>query len=36
MTTGAIVMMTFGCVVVFGGLFTAIGVALKKEKCQNM
>ncbi|WP_410208670.1 MetS family NSS transporter small subunit [Fusobacterium sp.] len=36
MTTGAVVMMTFGCVVVFGGLFTAIFVALKKEKCQEI
>lgn len=31
MTVGAIVMMTFGCVVVFGGLFVAICVALKKD-----
>ena len=32
MGSSAIAMMSFGCIIVFGGLFTSIIIALKKEK----
>lgn len=32
MNTGAVIMMVFGCTVVWGGLLLSIGITLKKEK----
>lgn len=35
MNTSAIVMMVFGCFVVWGGLLVSIGVTLKKDKTKE-
>ncbi|MBM6690953.1 methionine/alanine import family NSS transporter small subunit [Fusobacterium mortiferum] len=32
MNTGAVIMMVFGCTVVWGGLLLSISITLKKEK----
>lgn len=32
MNIGAVIMMIFGCTIVWGGLLISIGIALKKEK----
>lgn len=32
MNTSAVVMMIFGCFVVWGGLLVSIGITLKKDK----
>ena len=32
MNTSAVIMMVFGCTIVWGGLLLSIGIALKKEK----
>lgn len=32
MNTGTVIMMVFGCTVVWGGLLLSIGITLKKEK----
>ena len=32
MNTGAVIMMVFGCTIVWGGLLLSIGITLKKEK----
>lgn len=31
MNTSSIIMMSFGCIVVWGGLLLSIGITLKKE-----
>lgn len=35
MNTGAIIMMVFGCTIVWGGLLLSIGITLKKEKIEE-
>ena len=32
MNTSAVIMMVFGCTIVWGGLLLSIGITLKKEK----
>lgn len=32
MNTSAVVMMIFGCFIVWGGLLVSIGISLRKEK----
>lgn len=32
MNTSAVIMMIFGCTIVWGGLLLSIGITLKKEK----
>ncbi|MCI7187074.1 MAG: methionine/alanine import family NSS transporter small subunit [Fusobacterium mortiferum] len=32
MDTSAVIMMVFGCTIVWGGLLLSIGITLKKEK----
>lgn len=32
MDTSAVIMMVFGCTIVWGGLLLSIGIILKKEK----
>ncbi|STO32077.1 Uncharacterised protein [Fusobacterium necrogenes] len=32
MNIGAVIMMIFGCTIVWGGLLISIGITLKKEK----
>lgn len=32
MDTSAVIMMVFGCTIVWGGLLVSIGITLKKEK----
>lgn len=32
MNTSAIVMMVFGCFIVWGGLLVSVGISLRKEK----
>ena len=32
MNTSAVIMMGFGCTIVWGGLLLSIGITLKKEK----
>lgn len=35
MNIGALVMMLFGCITIWGGLFLALGIALEVEKSKS-